>query len=120
MAAYALADRMRTLPESRLRRPVGTDGETVAAAGLRVAQLLADLAAGIVGRDDPERCVRGVPDLGPFAIPDQIAVTATDLVPVLARVPEDVEVWSPTGERIWLTALLARARADVDALIARV
>lgn len=119
MAAHDLADRLRTLPESRLRRPVAADGETVAEAGLRVVQLLADLAAGIVGRDDAVRCVRRVPDLGAFAVSDQIAVTATDLAQVLADVAGDVEVWSPTGERTLLTALLSRARAEVDALTAR-
>lgn len=47
------------------------DGRTLAERCLALAQALADLA----GDGTP----RTVPDLGPFAVPDQIVVTAGDL-----------------------------------------
>jgi hypothetical protein len=50
---------------------VDAGGRTLAERGLALAQALADLAA---GGTSPT-----VPDLGPFAVPDQIVVTATDL-----------------------------------------
>lgn len=67
--ARELADRLRALPESRWLRL--EDGRTVAERGLEIAQLLADLGGAPAGHR--------VPDLGPFAVPDQLAVTATDL-----------------------------------------
>lgn len=106
-AAHVFADRLRTLPESRLRRSVGP--ESLAGAGVALAQLLADLAAGVEARDGGAPLRRTVPDLGPFAVADQIAVTATDLAQALDGVESDAEVWAPDGER----AVLARLLADL-------
>ncbi|MGQ0463742.1 MAG: hypothetical protein ACT4QG_00315 [Sporichthyaceae bacterium] len=105
-AARVFADRLRTLPESRLQRSDGT--ETLAAAGLRLAQLLADLAAGVTARDGSPPPPRRVPDVGPFAVADQIAVTAADLAQALDGVDPAVHVWAPDGSRAALCTLLDR------------
>jgi hypothetical protein len=76
-----LADRYRHLSESRLRGrtdpddPSGTS-PTRAAAGLALARRLAALGDAPAGAE--------VPDLGVFAVGDQIAVTGLDLVAHLA------------------------------------
>ncbi|OIV38838.1 hypothetical protein BIV57_03615 [Mangrovactinospora gilvigrisea] len=67
-AVDRLADRYRTMPESRLRRFAGD--------GLAVARALAAAAAGLEGVEAGAE----VPDEGGFVIGDQIAVTGHDLV----------------------------------------
>lgn len=72
-----LADRYRHLSESRLRSRLAPDDasdpdRTCAAAGLALARTLAALG------DAPEN--HEVPNAGPFATGDQIAVTGLDLV----------------------------------------
>jgi hypothetical protein len=81
-----LADRYRHLSESRLNSPITPDetsdpGATRAAAGLALARLLAALGDAPPGHE--------VPDLGVFAVGDQIAVTGLDLVARLERTRED-------------------------------
>ncbi|MGQ0843679.1 MAG: hypothetical protein ACT4QF_06050 [Sporichthyaceae bacterium] len=113
--AHALADRLRTLPESRWRRPVGA--RTVASAALEVAQLLADLTAALEARIAETAPVqRSVPDLGVFALPDQIAVVATDLWAALNGAEGDAEIWGPDGDRVPLTDALQRAQSELRAL----
>lgn len=75
-----LADRYRHLSESRLRGRITPDdpsdsGLTRAAAGLALARSLAALGDVPSGHE--------VPDLGVFAVGDQIAVTGADLVAYL-------------------------------------
>ncbi|MCF2528223.1 hypothetical protein [Yinghuangia soli] len=72
-----LADRFRHLSESRLRGLISPDdpsdpGRSRADAGLELARALAALGDAPAGRK--------VPDLGVFAVGDQIAVTGLDLV----------------------------------------
>ncbi|UGQ09348.1 hypothetical protein LO772_20665 [Yinghuangia sp. ASG 101] len=79
-----LADRYRHLSESRLRARLDPDDtsdpdRTCAGAGLALARTLAALG------DAPEG--REVPDVGVFAVGDQIAVTGLDLVAYLERGP---------------------------------
>lgn len=98
--AHALADRLRALPESRWLRV--EDGSSVAARGLAIAQAMADLVAGSGSRP--------VPDLGPFAVPDQLAVTATDLAG--STVPLDPATLQQVADRIAeLAALTPKAMA---------
>lgn len=113
--ARLFADRLRTLPESRLRRSTGA--ESLAQAGVALAQLLADLAAGVEARDGGAPPRRIVPDLGPFAVADQIAVTATDLAQALDGVDTAVQVWRPDGERDVLSRLLDDLDERVRTLI---
>jgi len=75
-AAHRLADRFRAMPQSRLLAPV-EGSVSRAAAGLALARELARLA----------RAPRELPDAGPFAVGDQIALTAHDLV---ADAPEEL------------------------------
>lgn len=113
--AHVFADRLRTLPESRLRRSVGA--ESLAQAGVALAQLQADLAAGVEARDGAAPTRRTVPDLGPFTVADQIAVTATDLARALDGVDPDAVVWTPDGERDVLSRLLEHLDERVRTLI---
>lgn len=68
-AAHAVADRLRTLPESALRRGA-------AAEGLALARELAVRAQRL---EFPGRAPRELPDAGVFAVGDQVLVAAHDL-----------------------------------------
>jgi hypothetical protein len=76
-----VAERLRTLSETRLGEAVGTYPSRTAA-GRAAAQTLADAAAVLEALPgspgDADR--RSVPDIGPFAVGDQVAVTGHDLV----------------------------------------
>jgi hypothetical protein len=74
-AVERLADRLRRLPESRLN-----DG--AAAAGLELARELTTRAQLL---EQPSAPVRPLPDAGPFAAGDQLAVTGHDLAEALRR-----------------------------------
>ncbi|NUS58449.1 MAG: hypothetical protein HOV66_26895 [Streptomycetaceae bacterium] len=100
-----LADRYRHLSESRLRAridPEADDGVTRAALGLALSRRLAELG------DGPEAVE--VPDLGMFAVGDQIAVTGLDLVRELEA------AWGEPGAEGALTEALAAVR-EVAALV---
>ncbi len=73
-----LVDRLRSSSDVRLGGTV-PGGGTRADAAHRLAQELADAAAGLVG--DP---LRPVPRLGDLAVGDQVAVTGADLLDALA------------------------------------
>jgi hypothetical protein len=81
-----VADRLRSMSEERLTRPFPPHASR-AAAGLALAQLLADSSAALEGAPP-----RRVPDLGPLAVGDQVAVTGTDVVTAAAGVPDDPQV----------------------------
>jgi hypothetical protein len=83
-----LADRFRHLGESRLRAAAG-GRPSRAAAGRELAQRLADLAAAVEAPPGTAPVARRVPDDGPFAVGDQIAVTGHDLLAALAARPGD-------------------------------
>jgi hypothetical protein len=76
-AVERLADRLRTTPESRLRRDA-------AAEGLALARELALRAQRI---EFPEREPRALPDAGIFAVADQLAVAGRDLALVVTTAP---------------------------------
>ena len=94
-----VADRLRVLPERRLRAPL-PPYESIAAAAHALAQRLADAAQGVEERSaaDPPSW-RQVPALGVFAAGDQVRVTGRDLLSALAGVPLDAQVWTRDGRR---------------------
>lgn len=92
-----VARRLRGLSGPRLRRPLPAYG-TVADAGHRLAQVLADAAQGVEERDLAAITRRLVSRLAVGAVGDQVDVTAGDLLAALAMVGPDDEVWAG-GER---------------------
>ncbi|MGQ0632192.1 MAG: hypothetical protein ACT4P1_14315 [Sporichthyaceae bacterium] len=101
-AVGAAADRLRSLPESRLRR--------VAEPTRAVLDRLAALAAGIEARTEPEAPPPPlVPALNLFALGDQLAVLGTDLVAVADPLEPDEAVWL-AEERKSLRAALQAAQ----------
>ncbi|MER6361997.1 hypothetical protein [Kitasatospora sp. NPDC001527] len=110
-AVDALADRFRSMPQSRLLGAV-PGHPSRAAAGLALARRLAVAArAAEAARPDggahagelPE-----LPDAGAFAVGDQLAVVGHDLAAALAALPGDAAVALADGP---VTAEAVRERA---------
>ena len=76
------ADRLRSMPQSTLLRGAAAEAHELAAELARRAQLL----------EFPDRTPRPLPDAGPFAAGDQLAVAGHDLAEALAVLgtPEQV------------------------------
>lgn len=103
-----VGDRLRRLPESRLR--------TRAAAARELAQLLADAAAGIEGRSgDRPPAARRVPELNLFAVGDQVTVTGTDAGTAAGGLDGATPVWHD-GERRALAEVLSTLQTAVQGL----
>jgi hypothetical protein len=99
-----LADRLRRLPESRLKK--------VAVAAHELAQALADAAAGVEARAaDRPPPLRPVPRLSVFALGDQIAVTVHDLADAAAGLDAAEPVWRHGAKRPLAETLDALAEA---------
>lgn len=81
-----LADRLRGLSEARLVEPLPPHPSRAAAARA-IAQRLADAARELA---DPGAPRRTVPDLGVFAVGDQVAVTGSDLLATASAEGRDV------------------------------
>ncbi|WP_030236667.1 hypothetical protein [Streptomyces sp. NRRL S-350] len=81
-AVDSLADRFRSLPQSKLLGAV-PGHESRAAAALELARRLAALA--LVAEGGP---AREFPDAGAFAVGDQLAVAGHDLAAALAALPD--------------------------------
>jgi hypothetical protein len=114
----AVADRLRHLSESRLKAPLTARQESSpsrARAGLALAQCLADLAAAVEGEP-----LREVPDLGVFAVGDQVAVTAGDLARALESVPAEHVLILQDGELGTAGDVVRRAREVVKVLSAAI
>ncbi|CCB74811.1 MULTISPECIES: hypothetical protein [Streptomycetaceae] len=94
-----LADRLRALPQSRLR------GDA-AQAGLDLARELAVEAQRL---EHPGRTPRVMPDDGIFAVADQLAVAGHDLAAALAARPERSDVLDDAVRKVAAT----RRRAGV-------
>ncbi|MFF4188030.1 hypothetical protein ACFYZ9_33030 [Streptomyces sp. NPDC001691] len=96
LAVDRFADRLRSAPESRLRRGA-------AAEGLALARELAVRAQRV---EDPGREPRVMPDAGVFAVADQVLVAGRDLAQALrtAKTP-------PGGEPDGAVELVEAARA---------
>ncbi|MFI6152093.1 hypothetical protein ACIBCA_05330 [Kitasatospora sp. NPDC051170] len=84
-AVEALSDRFRSLPQSKLLGAVPGYASR-AAAGLALARELA--GAALAAEGEP---AREVPDVGVFAVGDQLAVAGHDLAAALAALPEGPE-----------------------------
>jgi hypothetical protein len=72
-AVHRLAERVRALPESALRRGAGAEGLTLARELVRRAQ----------AAEFPGSVPRELPDAGLFAVGDQLAVAGNDLAEAL-------------------------------------
>ena len=94
-----VAGRLRTLSPAQLAAAV--EGHPSRAAGGRaVAQLLVVAAQGIEERSAPdEPRWRQLPELSPFAVGDQVAVTGHDLLALLGSVGPQQPVWTPGTRR---------------------
>ncbi|MFF4922337.1 MULTISPECIES: hypothetical protein [unclassified Kitasatospora] len=103
-AVESLADRFRSLPQSRLLGAVPGYGSRAAAA-LELARRLVALTAAVEGGPRRE-----FPDAGAFAVGDQLAVAGHDLAAALAGLREDALVGLPEGP-VAAAAVLARAVA---------
>lgn len=68
------ADRLRAMPQSALLRGAAAEAHELAGELARRAQLL----------ECPDRDPRPLPDAGPFAVGDQLAVAGHDLAEALA------------------------------------
>ncbi|MGK4582727.1 hypothetical protein [Kitasatospora sp. HPMI-4] len=93
-AVESLADRYRTMPQSRLLGEV-PGHPSRAAAGLAVARQLASAALAAAGEPPHE-----FPDAGPFAVGDQIAVAGYEL--------------ADSGDDAQLAEALATVRATLE------
>lgn len=80
-AADRLADRFRAMPQSRLTAPVPGHASR-ALAGLALARRLSATSLALEGEPPRE-----VPDVGAFAVGDQLAVTGHDLAVAAAGRP---------------------------------
>ncbi|MFF9644625.1 hypothetical protein [Kitasatospora aureofaciens] len=90
-AVDKLADRFRSLPQSKLLGAV-PGHPSRAAAALVLARRLAALALAAEGGPGRE-----FPDAGAFAAGDQLAVAGHDLAAALAALPEGAAVALPDG-----------------------
>ena len=89
-AVHRLADRFRSMPQSRLLPRAGE--------GLALAGRLAEAARKL---ESPHERPRTVPFTGAFAVGDQIAVTGNDLAAAIAARPaEDPEAVQALSEAL--------------------
>ncbi|MFD4400473.1 hypothetical protein [Kitasatospora sp. NPDC058492] len=110
-AVDSLADRFRSLPQSKLLGAV-PGYESRAAAALALARRLAALALAAEG--GPER---EFPEAGAFAVGDQLAVAGHDLAAALTALPEGAAVALADGP-VAAAEVLAEAVAAVRATAA--
>lgn len=81
-AVHLLSDRLRTLPESVLRRGTAAEGLALACELTRRAQVL----------EFPGETPREMPDAGVLVVGDQLAVAAHDLAEILREVDSPDEL----------------------------
>ncbi|MEV6106189.1 hypothetical protein AB0M28_15935 [Streptomyces sp. NPDC051940] len=91
-AVDRLADRLRSLPESRLR-------QGAAAEGLALAR---ELTARAQRMESPARPPHVMPDAGLFAVGDQVAVAGHDLAEALRAAPGDAGTAREAEEAVGL------------------
>jgi hypothetical protein len=117
-AVADLVDRVRPLPGSRLLgRPPELGGRSRAAAAQVLAQRFADVAAALEQQPGVAPAAwRAVPDLGPFVVADQLAVTAADLLAAVAATPGPRTVPAADGTRTDLDIVLGQCLAAVTQL----
>lgn len=112
-AVDRLADRFRSMPQSRLLAAV-PGHPSRAAAGLALARELATAAQLL--EEGAQAPVRPLPSVGDFAVGDQIAVAGHDLVAALGGRPAGAAVPTTDGARATAAGLLAGAVAAVGAV----
>ncbi|WP_424213434.1 hypothetical protein ACN20G_15845 [Streptomyces sp. BI20] len=88
-AANRFADRLRSAPQSRLKRGAAAEGLALARELSARAQRLEGLAPGVEPRE--------MPDAGPFAVGDQLVVAAVDLAEALRAVSRPAEAGAASG-----------------------
>ncbi|MEV8325133.1 hypothetical protein [Kitasatospora sp. NPDC056731] len=110
-AVDSLADRFRSLPQSKLLGAV-PGYESRAAAALALARRLAALALAAEGGSERE-----FPEAGAFAVGDQLAVAGHDLAAALTALPEGAAVALADGP-VAAAEVLAEAVAAVRATAA--
>lgn len=94
-----LADRLRSLSDIRLARPLPPFASRADAAH-DLAGWLAAAGQGVEERTAPHPPRwRAVPRLDDFAVGDQVAVTGGDLARAAAGLAPDEPVWTPAGRR---------------------
>ncbi|GAA2775657.1 hypothetical protein RMN57_23475 [Kitasatospora sp. CM 4170] len=110
-AVDSLADRYRSMPQSRLLGAV-PGHPSRAAAALALARWLAAAAQSAEGGP-----VREFPDAGAFVVGDQLAVAGHDLAAALAALPAEapVPLPEPLGGPAPAAAVLTAALAEVAA-----
>ena len=110
-----LADRLRSLSDTRLARPLPPHASRADAAHA-LAQALAEADQGVEQRTDPQPPAwRRLPRLHDFAVGDQVAVTGHDLVRAAEGLDPATPVWAPGGRRP-LGGLLAELAAALREL----
>jgi hypothetical protein len=110
-----VSGRLRSMSDVRLGRSL-PDGSTRAEAARSLAQRLADAAQGVEQRaNDKPPTPRVVPDLGVFAVGDQVAVTGTDLARAASDLPGETAVWRGSA-RATAQDVIAEQAAAVRAL----
>ncbi len=99
IAVDRLAERLRSLSDTRLARPLPPHPSRADAAHA-LAQALAEADQGVEQRADPQPPAwRRVPRLHDFAVGDQVAVTGHDLVRAAEGLDPATPVWAPGGRR---------------------
>jgi hypothetical protein len=115
-AVDRLADRFRSMPQGRLMAPVPGHPSRAAAALELARRLTAGAQAVERGEGGFTAGLRTLPDAGPFAAGDQLAVAGHDLAAALADLPGDAQVPTADGAPCMASDLLAGAVAAVGAV----
>jgi hypothetical protein len=115
---HRLTDLYRRMPHSKFSQKLEPYGDR-ASAGAWLASQLAALAQGVEEWDRPRPPKwRRLPDVGAFALGDQIAVTGKDLLAAFDALPDDAGtlVWTPGDGRVPAEKALAAVLESTTAL----
>lgn len=112
-----LVDRLRSLPDYRLGRPLeGYEGQSLAEVTYRNAVWCVAAEAGVAGRSlaEPPR-LRPLPRLHDLSCGDQLHVVVADLLEALDTVPDGGHVWLD-AQRVPALAVREKLRARLRVL----
>jgi hypothetical protein len=113
-----VTDLFRRMPHSKFQQKLEPYGDR-SSAGAWLASQLAALAQGTEEWDSPEAPRwRRMPDVGAFALGDQIAVVGHDLLAAFDALPEmnETQVWTPGDGRVPAEKALAAVLESTAAL----